>query len=132
MNPLSVVWCLLLVGPAGSTSLNPIEQTVALLTQLQASIVKDGEAEAEAYRKFSEWCFTAAHDRNHEIKSAKRQKDKLEREIELATSDISESEEAIEELAGTLASDKARLSHATDLRKSERADFEKDENSLLT
>lgn len=131
MNPLSVVWCLLLVGPAGSTSLNPIEQTVALLTQLQASIVKDGEAEAEAYRKFSEWCHTAAHDRSHEIKSAKRQKDKLEREIELATSDIEEAEEAIEELASTLSSDKARLSNAADVRKSEKADFVKDETSLL-
>eukprot|EP00419_Tripos_fusus_P010473 CAMPEP_0172667094 /NCGR_PEP_ID=MMETSP1074-20121228/8210_1 /TAXON_ID=2916 /ORGANISM="Ceratium fusus, Strain PA161109" /LENGTH=691 /DNA_ID=CAMNT_0013483557 /DNA_START=42 /DNA_END=2117 /DNA_ORIENTATION=+ len=127
----SVVWFLLLLGHAGSVSLNPIEQTVALLTQLQASIVKDGEAEAEAYRKFSEWCSTAAHDRNHEIKSAKRQKDKLEREVELATSDISEADEAIEELAQALSSDQARLSNAADVRKSERADFEKDEKSLL-
>jgi len=131
-TPFSVVGFLLLLGQAGSASLNPIEQTVALLTQLQASIVKDGEAEAGAYRKFSEWCHTAAHDRNHEIKSAKRQNDKLEREIELATSDISETVEAIEDLAQTLSSDKAKLSHASDLRKSERADFEKDERSLLT
>jgi len=113
-TPFSVVGFLLLLGQAGSASLNPIEQTVALLTQLQASIVKDGEAEAGAYRKFSEWCHTAAHDRNHEIKSAKRQNDKLEREIELATSDISETVEAIEDLAQTLSSDKAKLSHASD------------------
>lgn len=132
MSPhCSVAWFLLLLGHAGSTSLNPIEQTVALLTQLQASIVKDGEAEAEAYRKFSQWCHTAAHDRSHEIKSAKRQKDKLDREIELATSDISEAEEAIEELAQTLGSDQARLKHATELRASEKKDFEKDETSLL-
>jgi len=120
--------CLSLVG---ASAVNPIEQTIGLLTTLQATITKDGEADAVAYEKYLRWCHTSAWDRSHEIKNAEKKQAKLKSGIELANSDIVDADEQIEALTASISSEEGKLKEAGEVRASDKSEFESSEKKLV-
>jgi len=112
-------------------NVNPIEKVIELLTNLQSNLVKDGEADAAAYKEFYDWCEDASREKKNEIKTLTGQKGKLEATIEKAASDIEGAATKIDDAASQIASDEAALRDATLIREKEHAEFEVAEKELM-
>jgi len=110
---------------------NPLGKVFELMSALEAKIIKEGEAEAKAFKEFFEWCDEASQNLNFEIKTASKNKEKLEAKIGERTSDIDVAESKIEELSGAIATNDAELSDATSIREKEAADFSASEKELV-
>merc|ERR1719171_112541 len=119
---------LLLLCPATAVHVNhqvtPIQKVIELISSLEAKIMKEGEAEQKAYEEFVEWCDDAAANNKFAIKTAEAEKEKLEAGIAKAISNAEEATGSIEELAASIAKNKADLKSATEIRDKEKADFE--------
>jgi|Transcript_78751 hypothetical protein len=110
---------------------NPLGTVFELMSALEAKIIKEGEAEAKAFKEFFEWCDGASKNINYEIKTATTQKEKLTAKIGELSSDIDVGESKIEELAGAIATNEAELKDATAIRNKEAADFAVSEKELV-
>merc|ERR1719199_630154 len=77
---------------------NPLGTVFELMSSLEAKIIKEGEAEAKAFKEFFEWCDQASKNINYEIKTGKESQEKLTAKIGESTSDIEVSTSKIEEL----------------------------------
>jgi len=62
-------------------ALNPLGEVITLLDSLSAKIIKEGEAEAKAYKEYFEWCDDASKNKGFEIKTATAAKETLEATI---------------------------------------------------
>jgi len=123
---------LLAVAPAAvAEESNPLGKVFELMSALEAKIVKEGEAEAKAFKEFFEWCDSSSQNLNNEIKTGKKNQEKLTAKIDELTSDISVGTSKIEELSGAIASNEAELSDATSIRNKEAADFAASEKELV-
>jgi len=126
-----------LLGSLGSVSfaekmqVNPLAQVLTLLDDLTGKITKDGEAEAVAYHKYSEWCEETAANTGFAIKTAEKQQMKLEAKLGELASDLAAGQVKIEELAGAIATGEADLKSATEVREKEVADFAASEAELV-
>jgi len=123
-----IVLCLF--ATAAGEDINPIQAVIGLITQLEGKLMKEGEAEAKAYKEFFEWCDDAAGEKHFEIKTSTSQKAKLESVIGKAESDEADAAETIGQLAGQLASDEADLKASTAIRAKEQADFAASDSEL--
>merc|ERR1719460_2781374 len=101
------------------------------MSALEAKIVKEGEAEAKAFKEFFEWCDSSSQNLNNEIKMATTQKGKLEAKIGELTSDIDVAESQIEELAAAISANEADLADAQGVRNKEAAEFAAAEKELV-
>merc|ERR1719247_2536611 len=110
---------------------NPLGKVFELMSALEAKIIKEGEAEAKAFKEFFEWCDEASQNINFEIKTAKKNQEKLEAKIGELTSDIDVSDSEIEKLSGSIATNEAELKDATSVRDKEHADFLASEKELV-
>jgi len=110
---------------------SPLSKVLDLMSELTAKIVKEGEAEAAAYKEYFNWCDDMAKNAGFEIKTAAAKKEKLEATIGELTSSISVSTSKIDELAAAIAADDAELKDATTVRTKEAADFAKNEAELM-
>merc|ERR1719326_1448763 len=110
---------------------NPLGTVFDLMAELEAKIIKEGEAEAQAFKEFFEWCDEASQNLQFEIKTAKSNQEKLEAKIGEKTSDIDVAESKIEELAGAIATNEKDLADATTIRDKEAADFALSEKELV-
>lgn len=109
---------------------NPMEKTIKLMSDLQASIIKDGEDEEKAFREYYNWCDSAAAESKNTIKTQKASKAKLTATIERASSDLENADTKVEELTEAISSDERKLKEATEVRQTARADFETAEHEL--
>jgi len=110
---------------------SPLSKVLDLMSELTAKIVKEGEAEAKAYKEYFDWCDDVAKNAGFEIKTAEAKKEKLEAKIGELTSSITVSTSKIEELVAAIAADDAELKDATTVRTKEAADFAKNEAELM-
>merc|ERR1719272_889511 len=110
---------------------NPLGKVFELMNALEAKIVKEGEAEAKAFKEFFQWCDSSSQNLNNEIKNGKTAQEKLEAKIGELTSDIDVSESEIEKLAAAISSNDAELSDTTSIRNKEAADFAASEKELV-
>jgi len=110
---------------------NPLGKVFELMSALEAKIVKEGEAEAKAFKEFFQWCDSASQNLNNEIKVGKTKQEKLEAQIGQLTSDIDVSDAEIEKLAAAVSSAEGELSEATAIRNKEAADFAASEKELV-
>merc|ERR1719456_1595087 len=94
------------------------------MSALEAKIVKEGEAEAKAFKEFFEWCDQASQNLNNEIKTAKKSQEKLTAKIGELTSDIDVATSKIEDLAAAVSTNDADLKDATAVRDKEHANNE--------
>jgi len=111
---------------------NPVQKTIDLLDNLLQTITRNGEDEQKAYEDFFAWCDDSTHQKEYEIKSATKQKSKLEAAIAEATSDIEDSNTQITHLASEISSEEGKLKTASELREREKEEFEASERELMS
>merc|ERR1719155_297301 len=119
------------MASAAQTESNPLGKVFELMAALEAKIVKEGEAEAKAFKEFFEWCDSSSQNLNNEIKTGKKSQEKLTAKIGELTSDIEVATTKIEELAAALSKNEADLADATSIRDKEHADFVASEKELV-
>jgi len=110
---------------------NPLGKVYELMSSLEAKIIKEGEAEAKAFKEFFEWCDDASKNINYDIKTGKKSQEKLTAKIAELSSDIEVGESKIEELAGAIATNEGELKDAQAIRDKEAADFAVSEKELV-
>merc|ERR1719482_1079392 len=98
---------------------NPLGKVFELMSALEAKIVKEGEAEAKAFKEFFEWCDSSSQNLNNEIKTAKTNQEKLTAKIDQLTSDIKVGTAKVEELSAAIATNEGELADATKIRTKE-------------
>merc|ERR1740117_636076 len=116
---------------AATANANPIAKVIEMLSALEGKIMKDGVVEQKVFEEYFEWCDDAAKEKGFEVKTATDKKAKLEATIEKATSDITDYEEKIKELAASIATDEKDLEDATLIRDKENKDFVAAEAELM-
>jgi len=116
---------------ANAAQTNPIQKVIEMLTNLEAKILKEGEAEEKAYKEFFEWCDDAAKNKQFEIKTATAAVEKLKATIAKAKSDQEEADETIAKMVASIAQDESDLKDATLIREKENADFKAAEAELV-
>merc|ERR1719171_2289888 len=109
---------------------NPLSTVFSLMSELEAKIIKEGEAAHKAYKEYYEWCDEASANLNNEIKNGKKEEEKLEAKIAELSSDIEVCDTKIEALAADIASNEKELKDATTIREKEAADFALSEKEL--
>jgi len=130
----AVFACLFLalsVHGAVAVDSNPLGKVFELMSALEAKIIKEGEAEAAAFKEFFNWCDSTSMNLNNEIKTGKKTQEKLEAKIGELTSAIDVSESKIEELSAAISKSEGELSEATAIREKEAADFAASEKELV-
>jgi len=116
---------------ASALEANPVGQVLSLLQKLYDTVVADGETEQKQYEEFAEWCEDQAKERQYEVKTGKAQAADLRAAIEKAAADIEALNAQIGDLSQGIATNKADLKAATDIRDKENADFKKEEQELV-
>lgn len=111
------------VATASADEGSPVGKVIEMISDLQAKVIKEGEATQATYEEFSTWCEERAGETQREITPAKNEVMNLKASIEKESATIQTSTGTIEELAGEIASAEADLAAATKIRKSENADF---------
>jgi len=122
---------LLLALAASAEATNPIQKVIQMLTEMQAKIVKQGEAAQKAYDEYSEWCEDRSKNIHFEIKTGKAQVEELKATIEIASASIEELSAKIEETAASISANEADLKAAIGIREKEAAAFAAGEKELL-
>jgi len=122
---------LTLLVAASAEQSNPLGKVFELMGALEAKIVKEGEAEAAAFKEFFGWCDSTSQNLNNDIKVGKKSSEKLTAKIGEATSDIEVATGKIEELSAAIATNEGELKEATGIRSKEAADFAAAEKELV-
>jgi len=120
-----------LMGPGATVEVNPVSKVLDLLGSLEAKITAEGEAEANAYKEFAEWCDDSKMEAGFAIKTATKEIAEENAAIAKATSDGSAADEEIESLVGSIATGESELKDATTVRDKEHADFVAAEADLV-
>jgi len=108
----------------------PVAKVISMLSDLQARIVKEGDASQKEFAEFSEWCEDRSRNLDFEIKTGTSQVEELNAAIAQEFALTSTMIVRIEELAGGLATDEADLKAATQIRDKEAVDFAAEEKEL--
>merc|ERR1719456_389902 len=119
------------VATAEELQSNPLGKVFELMGALEAKIIKEGDAEAKAFKEFFEWCDSSSQNLNNEIKTSKKSKEKLTAKIDELTSDIEVGTSKIEELSAAISTNEGELNDATAVRNKEHADFSASEKELV-
>jgi len=109
---------------------SPIEKTIQLLADLEAKVIKEGEAVQKEYEEYSEWCEDRSRDLGFEIKTGTAAKEELSATIAKEATVTEELSTKIESLAADITTDEADLKAATEIREKEEADFSEEEKEL--
>merc|ERR1719253_1365409 len=128
---MKVVLASVLFAGASATKAEPLGQVVALLTDLSAKVVKEGEAAQAAYEEYFEWCDDVSKDKTNDITSLTAQKGKIEATIEELSSTIDVSDAKIKELVAAISANGKDLAAATKIRNDEEAVFSKNDAELM-
>jgi len=134
MKVCMVMIAVLAASVQGTREGSPVSKVMSMLSDLEAKIIKEGEAAQATYDEFSEWCEDRSKNVGFEIKTGKAEVADLSATIEKETSNIAALSTKIEELSGSIASDEADLAAATKIRNEEAADFaveEKDSTEVI-
>jgi len=119
------------LAAAGQVESNPLGKVYELMGALQAKIVKEGEAEAKAFKEFFSWCDDASQNLNNEIKTGKTSQEKLEAKIGELTSSIDVCDSEVEKLAEAISANDGELAAASGIRAKQAASFAASETELV-
>merc|ERR1719316_1476117 len=125
-----LVFALAAMSPASASQANPIEKILEMISDLQAKVIKEGEAAQSEYDEYAEWCEDRSTQLGFEIKTGKAEVEELKATIEEETSSSAALESKIEDLSNGIKTDESDLDAATKIRESEKADFDKEEAEL--
>jgi hypothetical protein len=116
---------------AASAVASPINKVLSMISDLEATIIKEGEVVQKEYAEFAEWCEDRARNLGFEIKTGQSEVEGLKAAIAEETATIGSLTTKVEELAGSIASDDADLKAATTIRTREASDFVSAEKELM-
>merc|ERR1740116_692340 len=102
-----------------------------MISELQATITKEGEAAQKEYEDFSAWCEDRAQNLGFEIKTGKAESESLKASINQETATIESLQARAEELTGSIAKHRADMKAAIDIRAVEKKDFAAGEKELV-
>lgn len=102
-----------------------------MINDFQAKIEKEGEESKKMYEEFAEFCEDRSVELNRDIKEGKSQVAELKATIDEETALAGSLTEKINELSSSVATNKADLKAATEIREKERKDFVAEEKELL-
>jgi len=102
---------------------SPVGKVVSMLSELQATITKEGETAQTEFEKFSEWCEDRARNLGFEIKTAEAESARLKASISHEIATIDSEQGKVEELAASIATHQADLTAAKKIRGKEKKDF---------
>merc|ERR1719313_1117716 len=131
MTTSAVVFCLVLAAFAPAHALpSPIAKVISMIGDLEAKVIKEGEASQATYEEFSEFCEERSKEMAFAVKTGKANKEELEATIAKASADMDTFTAKIEELGDKIAKADADLKAATEIRAKEAADFAEEEKEL--
>jgi len=110
---------------------SPIGKVVSMISELQATIVKEGEVAQKEYEEFSEWCEDRARNLGFEIKTGKAESESLKASINQDIATIESLQAKVETLSASIATDQADLKAAIHIRGVESKDFEAGAKDLV-
>merc|ERR1719326_157518 len=102
---------------------SPIAKVVAMLDELHAKVVGEGETGQKEYDEFKEWCEERSANVGYEIKTGKAEVEDLKATIASLEAKATGLAAKIEEYAASTAAEEADLKDARAVRAAEAADF---------
>jgi len=111
-------------------SVSPVGKVISMLSDLHATIIKEGEAAQAEYSQYAEWCEDRSRNLGFEIKTGQSGSEELKAAIaqEVATSAALSTK--VEELVAGISTDTADLKAGTQIRGKEATDFAAEEKEL--
>jgi len=132
-SPITTLVCmwtaLLLVR--GDAQTNPTSKVVELITQLQATMVKKGEASQAIYNEFSTWCSNRARELGHEVKAGTAEKEDLGAQIKHDTSIIKSKAIRVEDEGEDITKSETQIKEQYSIRQKEASNFKEEEAELI-
>eukprot|EP00747_Dinoflagellata_sp_TGD_P153599 gnl/TRDRNA2_/TRDRNA2_177414_c1_seq1.p1 gnl/TRDRNA2_/TRDRNA2_177414_c1~~gnl/TRDRNA2_/TRDRNA2_177414_c1_seq1.p1 ORF type:complete len:678 (+),score=264.66 gnl/TRDRNA2_/TRDRNA2_177414_c1_seq1:86-2119(+) len=134
MKTSAVILCFALAAFASAdvAQMSPIAKVISMIEDLEAKVMKDGEAAQKTYNEFSEFCEERSKELTFEIKTGTANSEELKATIDKASADMTTFTTQIEELSAKIAKAQADLKDASEIRKKEAADFAAEEKELET
>lgn len=102
---------------------NPLQKVVKLLQEMKLQVEKDGEADSEAYAKYSCWCATNEKQKTEAIAEAERRIQDLASFLTVAVQTEAQLKTEIQSLAADIAEDQDALDTAIAVREKENSAF---------
>merc|ERR1719165_54674 len=109
MKVCMVMIAVLAASVQGAREGSPVSKVMSMLSDLEAKIIKEGEAAQATYDEFSEWCEDRSKNVGFEIKTGKSEIEDLQATIEKETSSSAALSTKIEELSSSIAANEADL-----------------------
>jgi len=110
---------------------SPVAKVIAMISDLQAKVISEGEVAQKEYSEFAEWCEDRSSNLGFEIKTGKSEVNSLTADIAKETSTIGALTTKVEELSAELAQDEADLKAANHIRSAEEGVFAASEKDLM-
>jgi len=104
---------------------------VSMLSELQATITKEGETADQEFEEFAAWCKDRDRNLGFEIKTGEAESARLKASISHETAIIESRQAKVEELAASIAAHHADMKAAIKVRNAEKKDFAAGESELL-
>merc|ERR1719232_1048365 len=99
-----------------ASATTPISKVLAMLSDLEQKIIKEGEAAHKVYEEYAEWCEDKSTTLSHQITTGKAEVASLKAGISKDSASISALTVKLEELASDLGIDEADLKAAIEIR----------------
>jgi hypothetical protein len=131
MKMFLATFALLVTMPVQASQDSPVSKVLQMLNDLEAKIIKEGEAAQKTYSEFSEWCEDRSRNIGFEITTGKTEIAELKATIDKETSSIEALSTKVDELSGSIAADEADLAAATKIRNEEASDFAVEEKETV-
>merc|ERR1740120_632404 len=81
----------------------PVGKVISMISDLEQTVIKEGEVAQKEYEEFSEWCEDRARNLGFEIKTGKSEAETLQATIDEETATIEGLTAKSEKLAGKIA-----------------------------
>jgi len=111
--------------------LAPVGKVLSMVSELQATIIKEGDKVQKEYAEFAEWCEDRSRNLGFEIKTGKGEVESLKAAIAEEEATLGSLNTKVEELGAALASNSVDLKEASAVRSKEAADFAAEEKELM-
>jgi hypothetical protein len=127
---VAIVVLAMALGTSQSSKVDPIQQVVTMISDLESKIIAEGEDAQKVYKEFAEFCEDRSRNVGFEIKTGKGEVKSLNAAIDKETATAASLTAKIEELSAAIANDEADLKAATTIRDKEKAVFVKEQAEL--
>jgi len=110
---------------------SPVAKVVSMISELQATITKEGETAQKEFEEFAAWCKDRDQNLGFEIKTAEAESARLKASISHETATIGSQQAKVEELIASIATHDADMKAASKIRDAEKKDFAAGEKELM-